>query len=165
MNNDAASWVFGLFRATASRLTFWGPVREVSIYLVIGQHHPALNTNEHRHTFAAVYMLGSFLTTFIHLTLTLNVNCHHCMPKFNSVLPTHRCLLQNTCFCCFATCFFSEIAACCCVQWTVLSLNGLWQQRPGAKFPICDLQFAHKIIFPTSVHFFSWLLPIKCVFF
>lgn len=40
------------------------PVKVVSIYLVTGQHHPALNTNGHRHLFTSVYMGGPFLTTF-----------------------------------------------------------------------------------------------------
>lgn len=63
MNNDAVPWALGLLRA-AAQLTLREPVKVVSIYLVSGQRHPALNTNEHRHLFASVYMWGPFLTTF-----------------------------------------------------------------------------------------------------
>lgn len=56
MNNDAAVWAPGLLRAAAAaQLTLREPVKAVSIYLVIGQQHPALNTNEHRHAYLHQY--------------------------------------------------------------------------------------------------------------
>lgn len=75
MNNDAGVWALGLLTARAALLTFWETVRVVSIYLVSGQQHPALNINEHRHICISIHR-GPFLPTFTPQTLTLHIHLY-----------------------------------------------------------------------------------------
>lgn len=87
-------------RAAAAQLTLGEPVKVGDIYLVIGQHHPAPNTNGHRHLFTSVLTTFTPLNTipfiFPFTTTFLNFSYHSSLIFSTNLLCQIRSSFQHS---------------------------------------------------------------------